>query len=283
MVCPCHYPGPQVRTLTGKGTAAYGPAMDWRGQVAVVTGASSGLGRRLALDLAEAGAVVTGLARRQDLLDSLVLEMRRSSPHSEVRPLDVSRVDDYLSLLDEVEARHGRIDVLLNVAGHGGLRRSRWPDVEAVREVMEVNFFAPYASMVHVVPGMRDRRHGVVANVVSDDGRAPGPGPGDYEASKAGLAAATESLAFVSRPDGVHLHVVYPAWMPTAMGQAAIEKGGIPRPPRMAIRSVDQVSARMLRRMGSDAVDINAAPLPLMAPLVRTLVPALYRRLRPRF
>lgn len=259
------------------------PAMNWRGQVAVVTGASSGLGRRLALDLAEAGAVVTGLARRQELLDTLAHEMRRTSPESGVRTLDVARVDEYLGLLDEVEERQGRIDVLLNVAGHGGLRRSRWPDVKAVREVMEVNFFAPYASMVHVVPGMRERRQGVVANVVSDDGRAPGPGPGDYEASKAGLAAATESLAFISRPDGVHLHVVYPAWMPTAMGNAAVEKGGIPRPPRMAVRSVEQVSALMLRRMGSDAVDINAAALPLLAPMFRTLAPPLYRRLRPRF
>ena len=257
--------------------------MDWRGQVAVVTGASSGLGRRLALDLAGAGAVVTGLARRQDLLDSLRHEMHRTSPDSEFRSLDVAQVDEYLAVLDEVEQRRGRIDVLLNVAGHGGLRRSRWPDVEAVREVMEVNFFAPYASMVHVIPGMRARRHGVVANVVSDDGRAPGPGPGDYEASKAGLASATESLAFLCRPDGVRLHVVYPAWMPTAMGTAAVEKGGIPRPPRMAVRSVEQVSARMLRRMGTDAIEINAAALPLLAPLVRTLIPGLYRRLRPRF
>lgn len=257
--------------------------MDWRGQVAVVTGASSGLGRRLALDLAEAGAVVTGLARRRDLLDSLAHEMQRTSPESESRVLDVSQVDEYLSVLDEVQARRGRIDVLLNVAGHGGLRRSRWPDVEAVREVMEVNFFAPYASMVHVVPGMRERRHGVVANVVSDDGRAPGPGPGDYEASKAGLAAATESLAFVSRPDGVHLHVVYPAWMPTAMGNAAVEIGGIPRPPRLAVRSVERVSARMLREMGTNTLEINAAALPLAAPIFRIVAPGLYRRLRPRF
>ena len=257
--------------------------MDWRGQVAVVTGASSGLGRQLALDLARAGAVVTGVARRRDLLETLGDEMRRTSPESEVLSLDVARVDEYLALIDEVERRRGRIDVLLNVAGHGGLRRSRWPDVEAVREVMEVNFFAPYGSMVHVVPGMRARRHGVVANVVSDDGRAPGPGPGDYEASKAALAAATESLAFLSRPDGVHLHVVYPAWMPTAMGNAAVEKGGIPRPPRMAVRSVAQVSARMLRQMGTDAVEINAAALPLLAPVVRTVAPGLYRRLRPRF
>ena len=216
--------------------------MDWQGQVAVVTGASSGLGRRLALDLAGAGAVVTGLARRPDLLETLTDEMRRTSPHSEALSLDVSRVEEYLAVLDEVESRHGRIDVLLNVAGHGGLRRSRWPDVEAVREVMEVNFFAPYASMVHVVPGMRSRRHGVVANVVSDDGRAPGPGPGDYEASKAGLAAATESLAFLGRPDGVHLHVVYPRFRSVSIWNRLLDAGaadrGVLRGARTTVRYV---------------------------------------------
>jgi len=257
--------------------------MNLRGQVAVVTGASSGLGRQLALDLAGAGSVVIGLARRAELLSGLAQEMQRTSPQSDVSILDVARTEEYLALLDDVEERHGRIDVLLNVAAHGGLRRSRWPDVKAVREVMEVNFFAPYASMVHVMPGMRARRHGVVANVVSDDARAPGPGPGDYEASKAGLAAATESLAFLGRPDGVHLHVVYPAWMPTAMGNAAVEKGGIPHPPRMAVRSVESVSRLVLDRLGREAVEINAAALPLLAPVFRSLAPGLYRRLRPRF
>jgi uncharacterized protein len=257
--------------------------MNLRDQVAVVTGASSGLGRQLALDLAGAGAVVTGLARRSDLLASLAHEMQRTSPQSGVAVLDVARTEEFLALLDSVEERHGRIDVLLNVAGHGGLRRSQWPDVKAVREVMEVNFFAPYASTIHVVPGMRARRHGVVANVVSDDARAPGPGPGDYEASKAGLAAATESLAFLARPDQVHLHVIYPAWMPTAMGNAAVERGGIPRPPRLAVRRVETVSKLVLAHLGREAVDINAAALPLLAPVFRSLAPGLYRHLRPRF
>lgn len=257
--------------------------MNFRDRVAVVTGASSGLGRRLALDLAAAGAVVVGMARRRELLESLEEEMRAGSPCSGHRVVDVSDVDAYLAVLAEVEARHGRIDVLLNVAGHGGLRRSRWPELEAVRTVMETNFYAPYASMLAVVPGMRARGSGVVANVVSDDARAPGPGPGDYEASKAALAAATESLSFLAGPDGVALHVVYPAWMPTAMGRAAVDRGGVPDPPRAARRSVERVSSLILGRLGGGKVEINASALPLLAPVARVVVPRLYHRLRPRF
>lgn len=257
--------------------------MELRGQVAVVTGASAGLGRQLALDLARAGAVVTGMARRADRLAAVEKEMCRDSPGCSCRAIDVSDVESYLAALGEIEAAAGRIDILLNVAGHGGLRRGRWPELEAVRRVMETNFFAPYASMLAVVPGMRRRGHGVVANVVSDDARAPGPGPGDYEASKAALAAATESLSYLAGPDGVHLHVVYPAWMPTAMGTAAVVEGGVPEPPRPARRSVEQVSGTVLARLGGDKVEINAAALPLLAPLARVMVPRLYHRLRPRF
>jgi NAD(P)-dependent dehydrogenase (short-subunit alcohol dehydrogenase family) len=257
--------------------------MDFRDRVAVVTGASSGLGRQLAVDLARSGALVVGMARRVGLLDELASELRLDSPRSSCREVDVSDVAGYVRALEEVEAEHGAIDVLLNVAGHGGLRRSSWPDLEPVRVVMETNFFAPYASMLAVVPGMRRRGRGVVANVVSDDARAPGPGPGDYEASKAALAMATESLSYVAERDGVSLHVVYPAWMPTPMGRAAVDTGGVPNPPRAARRSVARVSTLILRRLGGGRVEINASALPLLAPIARVAVPRLYHRMRPRF
>ncbi|HZU73332.1 MAG TPA: SDR family oxidoreductase [Acidimicrobiales bacterium] len=257
--------------------------MRFADDVAVVTGASSGLGRQLAADLARAGATVIGVARREPELAELSRVMRIDSPASTYRVCDLSEVDSYLELLKALEEEFGRIDVLLNVAGHGGLQRARWPDLELVRRVMDINFFSPYASMLAVVPGMRARRHGVVANVVSDDARAPGPGPGDYEASKAALAAATESLSYQVRPDGVHLHVVYPAWMPTAMGVAAVEKGGVPPPPRLARRTPERVSALVLDRLGGSRVEINASALPLVAPVARSLVPWAYHRLRPRF
>ena len=245
--------------------------MDYRGQIAVVTGASSGLGRRLALDLAAAGAHVIGIARREDRLKETGLDYRLC---------DLVDVSAYVALLADIEAERGRIDVLLNVAGIGGIIRHETPSLEHAREVMEVNFFAPYAAMLAVLPGMRARRHGVIANMSSDDGRSPGPGAGDYSASKAALSAATESLAYDVRADGVRLHVIYPAWVPTEMGLRAVESGGLAMPPRPARRTEEQVSSLVLRRLGSDRVEINAAPLPLIAPVFRTIAPRTYHRMR---
>lgn len=245
--------------------------MNYRDQVAVVTGASSGLGRRLALDLAAAGATVVGVARREDRLQSLGLPYRAC---------DLADVPAFVGVLGDVESSYGRIDLLLNVAGMGGIVRREMPSLDTTRQVLEVNFFAAYAGMLAVLPGMRARRHGVIANMSSDDARSPGPGAGDYCASKAALSAATESLAYEARPDGVRLHVIYPGWVPTEMGLYAVRSGGLAMPPRPARRTEEQVSRLVLRRLGDTRVEINCAALPLVAPMLRTVAPRLYHRMR---
>ena len=245
--------------------------MDYRGQVAVVTGASSGLGRRLAIDLTSAGATVVGIARREDRLQALGLPYR---------VCDLADVGAYVDVLGEIETSYGRVDILLNVAGIGGIVRREMPSLDMTKHVMEVNFFAPYAGMLAVLPGMRERRHGVIANMSSDDARSPGPGAGDYCASKAALSAATESLAYEAMRDRVRLHAIYPGWVPTEMGLYAVQSGGLAMPPRPARRTEEQVSRLVLRRLGGPRVEINCAALPLVAPVLRTVAPRLYHRMR---
>jgi len=257
-----------------------GPVWEYQGKVAVVTGASAGLGRRLALDLASAGAVVVGMARREDRLRALVDEMRGQSPESSYRVCDLSDAACFIGLLEQLEEEHSRIDILANIAGVGGIMRSEPTTAATLRSIMEVNFIAPVAGMVTVLPGMRERRFGAIANMCSDDGRAPGPGAADYSASKAALSAATESLSYEARPDSVFLHTVYPGWVPTEMGLTAVRDGGLSMPPRAVRRSEQQVSSLVLRRMFDPRLEINVASLPLVAPILRTVAPRTYQRMR---
>jgi short-subunit dehydrogenase len=251
--------------------------IDLQRAVVVVTGASSGLGRRFAGDLASAGAIVTGLARREQLLASLTEEMQRTSPASATIVCDVSDTDRYVAVLAGIEREHGRIDVLINDAGIG--EPAAVPDrpLAPYRGVMETNFFAPVAGTLAVLPGMLERRRGVVVNVSSDTGRAPGPGETAYGASKAALSAFTESLSYETEGRGVHLHVLYPGWVPTSMGAGAVDAGMAP-PPRMVRRSEEQVSRLLLARMGGPRVDIDAARVARLAPVARALLPRVYRR-----
>jgi NAD(P)-dependent dehydrogenase (short-subunit alcohol dehydrogenase family) len=301
------------------------------GAVCVVTGASSGLGRRFAIDLAAAGGVVVGLARRADLLATLESELRRSSPRSSARSCDVSEVGSFVGLLQSIENEHGRIDVLVNCAGisePSGTRTvpsgdpSTDPGTEPVlamyRQVMETNFFAAVAGTEAALPGMLRRGSGIVVNVSSDSARAPGPGEPAYCASKAALSAFTESLSLSIERDvpasiekdvaarrvggsgtssdeprlsasapavaasapavsGVHLHVLYPGWVPTAMGTGAVE-GGMAPPPRMVRRTAEQVSRLMLARMGGPRMEIDATLIARLAPIGKTLAPGSYRK-----
>ena len=241
------------------------------GSIAVVTGASSGLGRRIALDVAARGATVIGIARREELLQQVAAEMQRSSPASGYVVCDVSDTDKYASVLSDVEAAHGRIDLLVNDAGIGE------PDGDGIakyRTVFETNFFAAVAGTLAVLPGMVERSGGVIVNVSSDTGRAPGPAEPAYSASKAALSAFTESLSYTVDDRGVRLHVLYPGYVPTPM-----TAGSDPaKVPRFVRRTEHQVSQTLLRGVGRPRLEIDATRVARLAPVARALVPGAYRR-----
>jgi NAD(P)-dependent dehydrogenase (short-subunit alcohol dehydrogenase family) len=249
------------------------------GSVAVVTGASSGLGRRFALDLASRGAVVVGIARRAALLKELEEELRRTSPESGAAVCDVADADGYASELASIEREHGRIDVLVNDAGIEQRTPVDSPEgLEPYRRILDTNFYGTVAGTLAVLPGMRRRRSGIVVNVSSDSARAPEPRAGAYCASKAAVSAFTEAVAHEVAADGVRVHVLYPAWVPTAMGMSGVEAAGGGLPPKPVRRTEDDVSRLLLERMGGDKMEINAAWLPLLAPIGRTIAPRSYQR-----
>lgn len=240
---------------------------DYRGAVAVVTGASSGIGWQLASDLAARGAHVIGVARRVDEMADL----------AEARGCDLRDLDGWARLLHDLEETHGRIDVLVNAAGverRRSIEELEWDDVE---DALTVNFRAAARAVLAVVPGMLARRRGAVLNVSSDHGRAPGPGTPAYCASKAALSAFTESVAHEVSGRGVHLHLLYPGWVPTPLSQAAIDSG-MRTPPRFVRRTATQVSRLALDSIGRPTIEINAARVAALAPVVRAVAPPLYRR-----
>ncbi len=121
-----------------------------------------------------------------------------------------------------------------------------------------------------------------MVNVASDAARAPEPRHSAYSAAKAAVAAFTESVAHEVAGRGVSVHVLYPAWVPTAMGMSGLEDGGT-LPPKPVRRTEAQVSDLVLGRMGGPRLEINAAVLPLLAPIGRTIAPRTYQRSMRRY
>ena len=242
-----------------------------------MSGASSGIGRQVSLDLARRGATVVGLARRGELLAEVETQLSALSPNSSTLVCDVGKSDLFRETLEGIESKHGRIDILLNNAGIEQLTPFEEGMSEAYRRIFDVNFFGVVTGTLTVLPGMVERRSGIVVNVSSDSARAPEPRHGAYAASKAAVTAFTETVAHEVARHGVHVHVLYPAWVPTAMGMSGVEDGGS-LPPKMVRRTEEDVSALLLERMGGKRTDINAAALPLLAPIGRTVAPVSYQK-----
>jgi short-subunit dehydrogenase len=187
----------------------------------VITGASSGIGEALARAWFARGASVTLVARRKALLEKLAAESKSPTHVVEADLSQVERVTDWVA---EAEAKLGPIDVLVNNAGVQIIDRFPRTEWAAAKKMMDLDLYAPLRLTHHVVQGMIARGHGTLVDVSSMAGIAPTPFMSFYNAAKAGLAAASESLRAELKPYGVHVLTVYPGPVHTPLGDAGAGK-----------------------------------------------------------
>jgi uncharacterized protein len=189
------------------------------GRRILLTGASSGIGRALARELAARGAALAVAARREGLLEELAGEIEREGgSRPVVLASDLSKRGAAAELAQRATAELGGVDALVNNAG-GGVGGTQWAvgDHDAAREAFEVNFWSPVALAAALVPPMRERRSGAVVNVTSMAQVTTMWAMGHYMASKAALARATEALRLELTGSGVHVLEVIPGPVDTAV------------------------------------------------------------------
>lgn len=186
------------------------------GRVCVITGASSGIGRRTALDLAAAGNRVCVAARRQERLESLVEEMGGADAGHSYVVTDVSDRAQVKALAEHVRETYGRLDVLVNNAGFAGQEGFRGPEsVEDIERVMGTNFFGAVYCTAELLSLLEASAPAHVVNVASMAGRIATPGVATYVASKFALVGWTEALQPELAKRGVYLSSVEPGFIPT--------------------------------------------------------------------
>jgi 3-oxoacyl-[acyl-carrier protein] reductase len=186
-------------------------------RVALITGASRGIGRATALALAQAGYDLVAAARYVESDAELLGQLRASSPAAMAINLDISSPDSIKDAIGRAVKEKGRIDVLVNNAGitRDGLAvRMKPGDWEAV---LRTNLDGSFLCIQQVLAGMMRNRWGRIVNITSVVGQAGSPGQANYAASKAGLIGLTKSLAQELASRNITVNAVAPGYIATDM------------------------------------------------------------------
>lgn len=202
-------------------------AEELAGKVVVITGGGQGIGAATASALSRLGAkVVIGD------LDQVRAEKTAGELDAEALPLDVTDIAGFTEFLDEVERRHGRIDVLINNAGIMPLARLDEETDATTRRQLEINLHAVIHGTREAMKRMRPRRSGHIVNVASFAGKAGFPGAATYCATKHAVVGLSEAVHLELHGSGVHVSCVMPAIVRTelasGLGEAKLFKSSRP-------------------------------------------------------
>ena len=187
------------------------------GRIALVTGASSGIGEATALALAQAGAKVAIAARRVDRLQALAERLRPLGAEPLVLEADLLNEHVAQAIVHDTERHFGRLDILVNNAGVMYLEPVAEADLGRWRRMLELNVLSLIASTQAALAGMRARRDGHIVNVSSTAGRIANPNAAAYSATKFGVVAFSEALRREVYADNIRVSVIEPGVVETEL------------------------------------------------------------------
>ena len=195
----------------------------WNNKTALITGASSGIGKGLALEIAARGGRLGLVARREDVLNEIVHEIRTHQGTAVAVAADVRDANAMKQAADRVRSELGSVDVLIANAGIGGTDPVSKLDPARVAEVMNINVLGAVNSVAAVLPDMIERKSGQLVAIASLAGYRGLAKSAAYSASKAALSSFFESLRIDLRHTGVTVTIIYPGFIKTPLtsGRAA--------------------------------------------------------------
>jgi short-subunit dehydrogenase len=248
--------------------------MDVRGLVALVTGASSGVGRATAELLAARGVTVCVHGRDGAALAELAARL-----HGIPLAVDLAQPDGSRVLAERALAAAGRVDLLVANAGLGYAGDLSTMDSDRIRELVAVNLTAPMELTRLLLPDLLARRHGALVYVTSIAGRTGVAGEAVYSATKAGLDAFAESIRLELRGSGVRVGVLVPGVIETPF----FERRGRPyarRTPRPLPAGL--AATRLVRLIESGAAEAYLPRWLSLPVAIRSVLPGVYRSLAAR-
>jgi short-subunit dehydrogenase len=257
------------------------------GDTALITGASRGLGRLIALHLASRGMDVMLSARDQVALDAVAAEVREAAPVAvSTVAADLADRDDVAGVVERAEAIGGPIDILVNNAGVEQTRRFDQRTPEDIATMTDVNLLAPMLLTRAVLPGMRERRRGHIVNIASIAGLMASAYEEPYNATKFGLVGFTRSLRLTAKDAGwgVSASAICPGFMEgEGMYADMRSEFGVAAPRLMRALPAQRVGAAVATAIERDLPEVLLMTgAPRLTLLAATAAPRLFERLTMR-
>lgn len=255
------------------------------GSVAIVTGASRGIGPYLALALARENATLVLAARTGADLEAVADKLRAKGATVLTVVCDVAVAEDRAALVAQAIAKFGRIDILVNNAGIGITTPYESQSIEEIEQILNVNLTAPMLLTKAVLPGMLERGSGFIVNIASLAAKVGTPFSSPYSASKGGLVMFTESFRSEFRKRGVSATAICPGFVSDAGMYEVMERRAGVRASKLAGTSSPQkVAAATIRAIKRDTpeVIVNPGPIRLISGFAE-LFPGLFERVYPVF
>jgi short-subunit dehydrogenase len=216
---------------------------------AVITGASSGIGRALALELARQGAELVITARREDRLCAVANEISALGGQSQHVVGDLCVPETRAAVIQAVQQRFGGLDILVNNAGVGALGLFEHADAERLRRVMEVNFFSLVEMTRLALPLLRRGTNPMLVNISSIIGHRGVPYNSEYCASKFAVRGFSESIRAELTRHGIDVLVVCPGTTETEFFDQVVQRTGEPTWPEHTAVSAEHVARQIVRAM----------------------------------
>ncbi|MGC8793734.1 MAG: SDR family NAD(P)-dependent oxidoreductase [Bryobacteraceae bacterium] len=203
--------------------------MNLAGKIALITGASRGLGKAMALALGEAGASLALVSRDAAALELAVAEVRARGAEAEAFLADVSREDEVAALRDRVIARFGKLHILVNNAGINIRKPVTEFTLEEWRRVLDTNLTGAFLMVRAFLPHMRGHGYGRIINITSTLSHVGLPLRTAYASSKAGLLGFTRALALELAPEGITVVGISPGPFATEINRPLLEDPAVSR------------------------------------------------------
>jgi short-subunit dehydrogenase len=249
----------------------------YQGLHALVTGASSGIGRLLALRLAEQGARLALVARRAEELDRVADEIRRAGGEAVPLPCDVAVREQAEACAKQALERFGAVDLLVNNAGYGRHRGFLEWDLDDMERMLRVNFLGTLYFTKLLLPAMVERRRGWLVFMSSVAGKIAAPEESVYAASKFAMQGLAQALSIEVEDAGVHVLTVCPGAIRTPFFDAEALRR-MPPVSRRGMVEPEPLVAAILRALAQGKREITHPRWIAPAYLVQALAPGFMRR-----